>query len=612
MDRLKYRLRYIVIGFSVFFLLISARVFYLTFASSRRTVERQPTVIRGPIVDRRGVALAITEEASTIGIGTGEVRDPEFTAAHLARYLDMTPEEVLERFYINKNRTYFFLRRQVDNVVADQIMDLRLPGVRREAEFRRVYPAETLAANLLGFVGRDQTRALAGLERDYHDRLTEPEKNSPGRGPALYLTIDSLIQYRLEKVLGEAFEESKAEHAVGIFMDVENGEILALANFPNFNPNEYYRSSPRQRSNSAIRFNYEPGSTVKVFMAAMLLEEGKVKPDERFHCPGQINFNGQTVRCKSGRRIIRHGSLTLPEIIQHSCNVGTIKAMKRLKKGVLNDYLRKLGFGQKTGILPAGSGETEGYLRALEDWVPSSRYYIPIGQSFSVTPIQMIRAGATLANGGRLLRPHIAQKFVDSDGDIIEEIKPESEPGPFSPETTRQVVEMMRRVVLHGTGTRANISEMPIAGKTGTGQKWDAGYREKYVTSFLGFFPADRPRYAGLIVFDEAGTHAGGTLAAPVFAKVVKAIVPIIKQGSQQVTIEKLEPAPVRDRREAKPGLLPDFRGLSAREVFAVAARYPEIKIELRGSGYVFRHEPGPGTNLKRVKNLVLYLEEGN
>ncbi len=614
MDRLKSRLRYIVIGCTVFFLVITGRVFYLTFASSGGPTSREPMVIRGPIVDRRGVALALTEEASTIGISAREIQDPEFTAAHLGRYLGMTSEEVLQQFYINKNRKYFFLRRQVDNVVADQIMDLRLPGVQRESEFRRVYPAETLAANLLGFVGRDQTRALDGLERIFHERLTEPEKNSPGRGPALYLTLDSLFQYRLEKVLGETFIESGAERAVGVFMDVESGEIMALANFPNYNPNEYYRSSPDQRANSAIRFNYEPGSTVKIFMAAILVQEGLIKDGERFFCPGEVHFNNQTVRCKSGTRIIRHGSLSLPEIIQRSCNVGIIKATRRLKKEVLYAYLKKLGFGEKTEILPAGSGETEGYLPTLDNWVPSSTYYIPIGQSFSVTPIQLLRASASIANGGRLLRPRIASKFIDSDGKVLHEEHTEVQPGPFTPETSAAVVEMMRRVVTHGTGTRANLAEMPIAGKTGTGQKASArGYSEKYVTSFIGFFPADKPRYAGLIVFDEAGSNeAGGTIAAPVFAKVVQAILPIIKQGSQQVAVEKLDPAPVRPQRKTGPGLLPDLRGLSAREVFTITTAYPDIKVELRGSGYVFRQEPGPGTSLKRVQNLVLYLEEGN
>lgn len=614
MDRLKSRLRYVVIGFTVVFVLIAVQIFYLTFASSRRTTVRKPTVIRGPIVDRRGVALAITEEGSTIGIAPPEIRDPEFTADHLARYLDMSSEDVLKAFYVYKDRKYFLLRRQVDNVTADQIIDLRLPGVRRESEFRRVYPAETLAANLMGFVGRDHMNALDGLERIYNERLTTPEKNSPRKGPALYLTIDSLIQYRLEKELGETFEESGAERAVGVFMDVKTGGILALANFPNYNPNEYYRSSPIQRANSAIRLNYEPGSTVKVFMAAMLLQEGKVKEDERFHCPGEIHFNNQTIRCKSGNRIVRHGSLTLPEIIQRSCNVGTIKAMRRIDKAVLYRYLKELGFGEKTRVLPPGSGETDGYLAALDNWVPSSRYYIPIGQSFSVTPIQLLRAGASLANGGRLLRPHIADRFVDSDGEVILENKPVDEPGPFAPETTRAVVEMMRRVVTHGTGRRANIRELTIAGKTGTGQKASAsGYTDKFVTSFMGYFPAEDPRYVGLIVFDEAGNnHAGGTIAAPVFGRVVKAIAPIIREGSKQVTIDKLEPAPIRPRRKTRPGLLPDLRGLSAREVFAITVRHPDIKVELRGSGYVFRQDPGPGTNLKRVKKLVLFLEEGN
>lgn len=459
-------------------------------------------------------------------------------------------------------------------------------------------------------MGRDQNRALAGMERAYHEILTSPTPSGPNRGPTLTLTIDSLIQYHLEKILGEAFETSGAKRAVGLFMDVRNGEIIAMASFPNFNPNEYYKSSPKQRGNWAIRLNFEPGSTVKVFMAAALLQDRALNLKEKFFCDGEFHFHNSTVRCRVRGKVVQHGAVTLREIIQKSCNVGIIKAMQRIRRDRLHKYMQALGFGVRTGVLPAGAGETHGYLPELKNWVPSTGYYLPIGQGFSVTPMQLLRAGSSIANGGRLLRPYIAKKIATQEGKILQEGRAQAERNPFDPDVNRQVLRMMRAVVKGGTGYRAAVRGVPVSGKTGTGQKSSAqGYLEEYVTSFIGFFPANNPKYGGLILFDGADSkYSGGSLAAPVFSSVVQSILPLVEEGTQSILVDKLLPLPTR-KRVPNAKRLYDFSGLSAREALELITKYYGLPVELKGSGHVFRQEPAAGVELGEVEKIVLYLD---
>ncbi len=605
LQKARIRLRVVVIVLLVCFGVIIARVSIFIF-SGEYDVESKPSIVRGQILDRRGIPLAVTEEASTIGISPRDMHDMEFTAGQLAGRIGMTEEEIIEKFYLNRDKKYFTLRRQVDDFQADRIADLNLPGVHRQAEYRRFYPGGTLASNTVGFVGRDQV-GLDGLERLFGYALMKTPTGESGTGTPLSLTLDALMQIRLEKAMGDVFERSGAKAASGIIMDVRTGEILAVANFPNFDPNEYYRSTPAQRRNWAFQLNYEPGSTIKVFLAAALLAEHAVSPNDKFRCEGELQFYSTSVRCKSQNHIIAHGDLTLPEIIQKSCNVGIIKASQRLKKERLFAYMTGLGFGQRTGVLPQGGWETSGYFPELKNWVLSTGFYMPIGQGFSVTPIQLLRAGASLANGGQLLRPYIVRRFSQDGGGTWEEGRTEGRANPFPAPVNLEVMNMMRRVVTMGTGRLADVPGMPVAGKTGTGQKSSAqGYTEKYVASFMGFFPADNPRYAALILFDEAGNQeSGGSIAAPAFAAAVTSILPLIQ--AEPVTVPPLTKAPVR-LPHVDPSVLHDFGGLSAREALGVVSKHYRIPVEIKGSGYVYRQSPEPGVSIQKVDKIVLFL----
>ncbi len=611
MDRARLRLRIVAVLFSIGFVIVLGRALYLAFGRGESPGADRRDILRGAIQDRRGFTLAITEEASSIGIAPPEVQDVEFTAENLARRLDMPVEEVLQRLYVNQNRRYFLLKRQVDNLTADQIVELRLPGVHREREYRRAYPGGSLASNLLGFVGRDQAHALAGLERDYNETLISGDPAIDPAGPTLRLTIDALVQHRLEQELASAFESSNSKRAAGMFMDVNTGAIIAMASLPNFDPNFYYRSNAFQRGNWNIRLNYEPGSTMKVFMAAILLNENAVRPNERFLCEGELHFHNSVVACRSRGRVVAHGALTLREIIQNSCNVGIIKAMQRIPRSRLYYYMNELDFGIKTEVLPPGSGETQGYFPEEKNWVPSTTYYMPIGQGFSITPIQLLRAGASLANGGRLVRPLLVSRIVAPDGRVLDQPEPDSRAGPFRAEVNRAVAEMMRLVVTRGTGRAANTPTIAIAGKTGTGEKSSAtGYLDKYVASFLGFFPADNPRFVGLILFDEPqGAESGGSLAAPVFARVAESALDDFSAESDARAAERLTPLPEHPPR-INPAVMYDLRGLAARDALTIVAGYYQLPVEIRGGGYVVGQTPPPGTRMDGVRRITLYLDD--
>lgn len=608
MNKVHSRLRIFGVACGIILGILSARILWLSLSGPDDAVAERDNVIRGPILDRRGISLARTEEASAIAIAPAELIDSEFAAQNLARYLAITPEEILKKIYQSNNRKYFYLKRQVDNFTADRIMDLKIPGIHREYEFKRLYPAGTVAGNLLGFVGRDPGVALAGLERSYHEILGRAEIGDR-RGPSLYLTIDSLIQSRLEKEMRAAFESSGAKGATGIFMDLETGEVLAMASFPELNPNEYQTSKIESRENLGIRMAYEPGSTVKIFMAATLLKNNAVKPNEKFFCNGEYKVGNVTVRCRVHGKMFAHGEVTLSDIITKSCNVGIIQAMNRIPPEKLYADLKALGFGVRTDIVPPGSGEAPGYLPELADWVPASRIYFPIGQGFSVSPIQLLRAAGSIANGGALLRPALARQAVAQNGHVWYEHKIIRERNPYEPAVNREVVRYMRRVVAEGTARAASLEDIAIAGKTGTGQKSSArGYEEKYVASFLGFFPAQNPRYGGLIVFDDAGEESGGSLAAPVFARFVQSILPVLRESSQTIKVPEL--APLADpSRNFDPQKIGDFSGLSAREARYLASRVYGIPVELHGSGYVRSQEPPAGAPNQNVRKIKLFLE---
>jgi cell division protein FtsI (penicillin-binding protein 3) len=383
-------------------------------------------------------------------------------------------------------------------------------------------------------------RGLEGLEHQYDDllggqprfvaaqqdalgrvifRQEEPERRAPVFD--LTLTIDEVIQYIAERELQRAVERSRAKAGTAIVMDPWTGEILALANQPTYDPNNYQKSGAAARRDRAVTDAFEPGSVFKVILAAGALEEGVIQPGDRFFGEnGAIEVSGVTIRDHE-----KYGWLTVREILAHSSNVGAIKIGQKLGKSLYYHYISSFGFGSLTGLdLP---GETPGLMRRPKSWSALSLSVLSLGQEISVTPVQIATAFSAVANGGNLVRPHVVHALTAQDGSLSREVDPGVIRRVISPETAQTLLEMLRGVVDDGTGKEAALEEYTVAGKTGTAQKMDPATgrysHQKIVASFVGAVPAESPRLVILVLIDEPeGLRWGGSIAAPTFREIAR------------------------------------------------------------------------------------------
>ncbi|HMY65103.1 MAG TPA: penicillin-binding transpeptidase domain-containing protein [Leptospiraceae bacterium] len=595
----------LIIFLGAFALLLSVllgRVIYLTFLNKKISeIKKEVRVHRGMIFDRRGLELALSQDSTTIGIDPANVYEPAFTANKLSPYVKI-PSSRIESMILEKDR-YFLLKRELDDDNAQKIGDMHLPGVRMEKEYKRIYPNGTLASSVIGFTGMDDNKALAGIELMFNDELMRRTEDDSPRGSDIYLSIDTLMQYKLETALGKAFEETRSKKAVGIFMDVTNGKIIAMASFPNFDPNRYYDYPPEATANWAIRHIYEPGSTMKIFIAMVLMNEKKVGPNEKFYCPGYVEFGERIVNCTE-----QHGLVDLEEILQYSCNVGIIKAISKLPDDVLFKYLDKMKFGQKTGF---SNYEQKGFFPGLKQWNPSTSYYLSIGQGIEVTPLQLVTAASALVNGGKVHTPVIVSHITDIYGEITKRYTSNPVQLDITDATTKSILSAMTKVVKLGTGKNAYLKNFSISGKTGTAQKAKPGRGYKdglFTASFLGFFPAEKPLITGLILFDEPGgsMHSGGGIAAPVFREVIESIAPLLDFNDESNSYR----LSTVHRKDLKPDLrtVPDFRGKSIKQSVEILQRY-DVRYKLEGSGFCKKQYPEHGKPYKKDSVWSLHFE---
>lgn len=616
-----YLKRFIILNvlFFIIFIGILFRILYLSNIFQEKVKKENKQTIRGSITDRRGIHLAITEEASTILIKPEEVSEPELTAKYLAGYLNLDYNSILQKFYLNQNKNVFLLERKTDNYITELIMELNLPGVYRNFEYKRIYPSNRLGSNLIGFVRKDTLEGLGGLEAIY-DKLLNTSINSLNIGPTIELTIDALIQNELEKSMREFFESSKAQKAIGIMMDLETGEILALANLPDFDPNYYYKENVKEKHNWAISFPIEPGSLMKPFFAAMVLNDKPELINKKTECKGEFHFKNGTVRCLRKNKVSPHGIVDLEKIIEISCNVGIIHFSKNLEKSNINKYLLELGFNQNTNIVPS-NWEHSGYVPKLEQWVESTTYYLPIGQGFLATPIQIITAFSALVHQGIIVKPILIKKIY-SDSLLIEQKNLEIKTTSFRKKTIEEVQKYLLNVVEKGTGKLAKVDFMKVIGKTGTSQKSGPyGYTNLYTASFFGAFPYPNPKYSVLIIFDGVSEeYSGGNLAALTFSKFLNQIKKFLYSDDsiQKVYIkQKLFPK----KTQFKKDIVPDFTNFTLKDILywkeTVLDKYNEnqkesIKLEIYGNGYVIKQFPDKNTLLKEINKIQIYLSDEN
>lgn len=630
----------------------------------QNSIETTPQ--RGELLDRQERQLARSIQTVSLFLDPDglDATTLDRNAKQLSQSLGLKYADLAKEFREarEKNKRFIWIARRLDADQAKKISDMNLPGLNTQLEPKRYYPNGSLAAHVLGYVGLDG-KGLGGVEQFYNAKISgEPghlllEKDANGKpyesyeiaskaGQTVVLTIDQSIQYLAEQALLAAVQRSRAKSGTVIVLDPRSGEILALANAPTFDPNRVADAKAETRSNWALQNIYEPGSTFKVVAFSAALENKLARVDDRIDCQmGAITVAGRVIRDHTA-----FGTLTIAEALAKSSNVAAIKLGIRVGDPTMYDYIKRFGFGSRTGIeLP---GETAGLLRKVERWQPSSIGSIAIGQEIGVTPVQMVAAFGALANDGVRIAPHLIREVRNAEGVVVYRAQPEQR-RVINAETAIAIRGMLEGVTLRGTAKAAQLDGYSAAGKTGTAQKIDPKTRAysatKHVASFVGFAPVSNPQVAIIVVVDEpAGAYHGGDVAAPIFREVAEQILPILgvmpdietksapeliaqvnedperaaKRRAEQLESEQQRQAtmPTVDNNGGKSGevvyavatkkamLMPDLRGRSVRDVARTCAQLG-LQVEARGEGRVLKQNPSAGTEVSTGQ--LVYVDFG-
>ena len=629
---LKFKIGIIFIMFLVLFIALISRAFQLQVLSGKKLktlAQRQHTTVlqlppeRGVIYDRNGEKLAVSIMANSVCADPSKIADPIRAAGQVAGFLNLDSQSVLKK--ISQPKNFCWLARKISPEQAASVENADIEGIFLVKEPKRFYPNGELAAHLVGFVGMD-ANGLEGLESKYDESLKgKPEKLAWARdakGKKLFLrvenneikknestnlvlTIDNRIQYLVETHLKDAVLSKGAKGGLAIVMDPKTGEILAMANEMGFNPNNVDGLTPEKWRNRAITDYFDPGSTFKPFLVAGALEEKIIKESDKFFCENGNYKVANRVIHEANKK--RHGVLSVPDILKYSSNIGAAKIAQKMGKEKFYDYIESFGFGVKTGIdLP---GESAGLVRPVKNWVPVDTAMIGFGQGVSVTAIQLIAAVSAIANNGVLMKPYVVRGFADKDNRLIKLYTPTVVRKVISPDVAKRLTNMLTEVVgaVDGTGKNARIVNVAVAGKTGTSQKFDFSRgvysSEKVRTSFMGFFPADNPQVAILVILDEPQKDKwGGVAAAPVFKNIGEQILncfktniretPVFEKDTNKVQLvsaqQTLTPQNVAGDDES---IMPDFSGLTIREAMK-KAKAESIELKISGNGWAVRKYP--------------------
>ena len=533
---------YLSLFTAVFFRLLSIQVInrqdYSTLADSQHQLTLTLAPQRGIIYDRMMKMMALSLRVSSVYAEPRVIVDKERTARLLAAGLQVDGSLLQQR--LAKDNAFMWVKRRVTTAEADAVTQLNMPGVGMLDESKRFYPNSRLAAHVVGFAGVDEM-GLEGLERQYDAFL----QGTPGRrvllrdakqrmlpafeyeytpavdGNNLVLTIDQVIQHIVEEEIDRALPLNHAQAAMVVVMDPFTGDIYALASRPGYDLNRLAQSDEDSRRNRVVCDFFEPGSTFKIVTASAALEEQIVRLDEKFFCEnGAYRVGNHTLHDHKP-----HGNLTFVEVIEKSSNIGTVKIAQRLGPERLAAYVEKFGFGQLTGIdVP---GETSGMVSPLSQWSKLSITAIPMGQEIGVTALQMARALAVIANGGRLVRPRVVSMITDAQGGLVRQMEPDPGTTVISEATAQTMRLILQGVVERGTAKMGRLEGYSAAGKTGTAQKVENGRysHSKFIASFIGFAPVEKPRLVMAVVFDQPHpAYFGGVVSAPVFKNIAERV----------------------------------------------------------------------------------------
>ena len=594
---------------------------------------------RGEIFDRNGRLLAYSVDADTIYAVPTDIGDAAKTAAALCDALDdctrKSREELRDR--LSQQRSFVFVRRRASPMQAKRVAALGLEGIGFRQESKRYYPNRELAAHLLGYVGVDNV-GLGGLEATYDKTVRGREgkllvqtdarrqvfsrlERSPTAGGSIELTIDQHLQHIAEREVRLGVEAARADGGAAVIMDPHSGEILAMASWPTFNPNEYSESSENERRNRAVQDLYEPGSTFKLVTASAALESKVVTPGELIDVSaGNIRF---------GSRVIddmhRYGLLTFTDVIVNSSNVGAIKVGLKLGAERMGLYVRRFGFGRPSS--PDFPGENPGIVWEPSKLNDSALASVSMGYQVGVTPLQMAAAASVIANGGTLYEPHVVRAIVKGGQRTVVDAKTVRRA--ILPETAATMTEIMEKVVIDGTAKGARLVSYNVAGKTGTANKVVNGrYSESQQNvSFVGFVPSRRPVLTVIVMVDSprVGGDTGGAIAAPIFKRIADAslrqlgVTPTINPAPP-VMVARNHDTPVTPTaaRLSEPSVLtipanmteaglPDLRGMGAREALRELARLG-LSARMQGTGVVVDQHPPAGAPLEAGATCTLVL----
>ena len=589
---------------------------------------------RGEITDANGRLLAINQQETYIFADPSIIENPKETADRLATSLNKGPKwrkQLTSKFKAKKDRQFLYIEQRVPEAVAQKVRELDLEGIYLRSDKWRKYPQGQIASHLIGFQNKDGT-VKEGLEFQYDQAMTgEPGKREvmrdgrqrkndlnahvlvePQMGSNLELAVDANIQLFVEDALRDAMKTHQARNMTAIVMDVKTGAILAMANVPDFDPNRFSKSSSFARKNRAVVDVYEPASAFKIITVSAALDLGVINPSQKIWCEeGGITLHGKFIKDNK-----RFGTLDISQILWHSSNVGSIKIARKMREKDFYNYITAFGFGDRTGIdLPA---ESSGILAPPSQWSAVSSAYLSMGHEISSTPLQMLMAASVIANDGVLIKPYVAERIIHDDG-TIQDLRPNIEPRRvISRKTARTVRNMLLGVVEKGTAKAAQIPGVRVFGKTGTAQRLQGGKysHQNFNASFVGFFPAEAPRYGMIVVAHDprAGKVHGGEVAAPIFSQIGRQIMDYdrAREPEHKLVVSRQtpnwSPRPIPDPRGN--ASLPDFGGMGLRELVNLGQAMG-LDLRIKGQGKVIGQAPKAGTPIPENRVCTIRLGEG-
>ncbi len=657
------RARFVVTLLALWTLVVVGKLFYVQvwqfsflsgYAADQQESSFQTFATRGRLLDRRGRELARSIPSQSFYAEPRAIKDVMSAAQQLAPLLNQPEAELFGKLSRAKEskKGFLMLARRVDDATAKRITALKIKGIAAQTESKRIYPNGPLAAHILGFVGMEgngqaglesaSNKFLQGepsqvrLEKDGLGHIYERWETDAEAGRSLVLTVDTAIQHRVEKTLAEAVARTNAKSGMVVALEPRTGEILALANVPTFDPNQPFAlsengdASQQKLVNQALQYVYEPGSTFKVVAYSGAIEEGLTNPDEKLQCGGVTKIGSHEFKDENAK-----GVLSVADALAKSSNQAAITLGRRLGPGKMYDYIKRFGFGNRTGI--ELGGESRGILRELKQWSGDSIGSLSIGQEIGITPVQLAAAYAAIANDGVRVTPHLIREVRSSAGTVMAQTQPETR-RVVSQKTATTLRRMLEGVTLRGTAKLAQMTNYTAAGKTGTAQKFDeklhAYSKTRHIASFVGFAPAENPAIVIVVVIDEPrGADHGGQVAAPIFRELAEQILPLMTvapnaasklqgQPAQFTELKRDQDTPAPQPQPSKPTglsekpladgtgrvvrapgtkngfIMPDLRGKSLAEVTQICAQLG-LDVEMNGQGRARNQLPQPGAEVK-------------